>query len=181
MATFRDISSRSAFAAEIGWVSELGYLRGWGDGSFRPLSTIKRDAMAAVFHRMAGSPDFTAPGRSPFTDVRPGQQFYREMCWARERGLLNGWSDGTFHPLDPIDRNATCALFYRAAGSPAFAAPAHSPFRDLTPRSAFYKEICWARSVGITTGWADGTFRPLESTARNAMAAFIRRFDLAVG
>ena len=51
----------------------------------------------------------------------------------------------------------------------------------LTPRSAFYKEICWARSVGITTGWADGAFRPLESTARNAMAAFIRRFDLAVG
>ncbi|PZO68728.1 MAG: hypothetical protein DI634_08485 [Kocuria palustris] len=65
MTTFRDISSRSAFASEIGWVSDLGYLRGWGDGTFRPLSTIKRDAMAVVFHRMAGSPDFTAPSRSP--------------------------------------------------------------------------------------------------------------------
>ena len=103
MATFRDISSRSAFAAEIGWVSELGYLRGWGDGSFRPLSTIKRDAMAVVFHRMAGSPDFTAPSRSPFIDVRPGQQFYREMCWARDRGLLNGWSCLLYTSPSPRD------------------------------------------------------------------------------
>ena len=51
MATFRDISSRSAFAAEIGRVSDLGYLRGWGDGTFRPLESTARNAMAAFIRR----------------------------------------------------------------------------------------------------------------------------------
>lgn len=181
MTTFRDVRTTSPFAAEIGWVSDLGYLRGWADGTFRPYSPIHRDAMAAVFHRMAGSPDFAPPASSPFADIRPHQQFYREICWARDRGLLTGWSNGAFRALRPITRDASCALFYRAAGSPGYSAPAGSPFRDISPRTQFYKEICWAHSVGITTGWPDRTFRPLSPTARNAMAAFLRRFDLAVG
>ena len=181
MTTFWDVNGRTAFSSEIGWVSDLGYLRGWSDGSFRPGLSISRDAMAAVFHRLAGSPDTGAPMDSPFRDVSPSRQFYREICWVRDRGLLTGWPDGTFRPQYSIARNATCALFYRAAGSPDYTAPPSSPFRDLGPHSAFYREICWARSVGITTGWPDGTFRPQAATARNAMAAFIQRFDLAVG
>ena len=34
----------------------------------------------------------------------------------------------------------------------------------------------WAYEHAITTGWPDGTFRPQESTNRDAMAAFFHRF-----
>lgn len=34
------------------------------------------------------------------------------------------------------------------------------------------------RSRGITKGWPDQTFRPVETVKRDAMAAFIYRFEI---
>jgi hypothetical protein len=69
------------------------------------------------------------------------------------------------------------AFLYRFAGKPAFTPPAVSPFSDVTPSTPFYKEITWLASTGITGGFSDGTFRPLGTVKRDAMAAFLFRFD----
>lgn len=180
MAIYRDVSDSSMFASEITWCYNTGLLRGWPDGTFRPLSPVARDAMAVVMHRIAGQPEIRGGGPN-FSDVAPGQQFAAEIGWVQSRGLLNGWSDGTFRPLAPIARDATCALFYRAAGSPGYTPPAASPFRDVRPNQQFYKEMCWAQSRGITTGYRDGTMRPTTSINRDAVAAFLYRFDQATG
>ncbi|MCC3270082.1 S-layer homology domain-containing protein [Arthrobacter gengyunqii] len=34
-----------------------------------------------------------------------------------------------------------------------------------------------AQTTGISTGWSDGTFRPYKPIKRDAMAAFLHRFD----
>lgn len=180
MAIYRDVSDSNMFAAEITWCYNTGLLRGWSDGTFRPLRPVARDAMAVVLHRIAGQPVIGSSAPS-FTDVAPGQQFAAEIGWVQSRGLLNGWADGTFRPLNPIARDASCALFYRAAGSPSYSPPASSPFRDVRVGQQFYKEMCWARSRGITTGYADGTMRPLAAIHRDAVAAFLYRFDQATG
>lgn len=49
-------------------------------------------------------------------------------------------------------------------------------FTDVGPSAPFYDEIDLIASWGITTGWADGTFRPLGPVTREAMAAFLYRF-----
>ncbi len=71
------------------------------------------------------------------------------------------------------------AFMYRLAGEPEFDPPTVSPFTDVTPTTQFYKEITWLASEKISTGWteADGTrtFRPANSVARDAMAAFMYR------
>ena len=173
---FRDVSASNQFATEITWAKNKKYLNGWSDGTYRPTENIDRNAMAAVAYRMAGSPAYTPPKVSPYKDVSPSSAFYKEITWARSKGLLTGWSDGTFRPLNDIDRNATAALLYRMSGSPAYTAPKTSSFKDVRPGSAFYKEIHWMSAQGITTGWNDGTFRPLDQTHRDAMAAFLYRF-----
>ncbi|NHU83997.1 S8 family serine peptidase [Kocuria sp. JC486] len=173
---FRDVSLSNQFATEISWVKDRGYLKGWPDGTFRPLTKIDRDAMAAVAYRMKGSPAFTPPKTSPYKDVPTTHQFYKEITWARSNGILTGWPDGTFRPQNDITRDATAAIFYRMAGSPAYTAPSTSRFTDLHPGQQFYKEVHWLASRGITTGWPDGTFRPLNTTNRDAMAAFIYRY-----
>ncbi|NCD20655.1 MAG: hypothetical protein EOL89_11880, partial [Actinobacteria bacterium] len=53
------------------------------------------------------------------------------------------------------------------------------PFRDVKPWDQFYKEITWLAAEGVSTGWPDGTFRPGKDVARDAMAAFLFRFDTA--
>lgn len=78
-------------------------------------------------------------------------------------------------PVEPIPAPAPAPV---PAPTPTPApAPIVEPFIDITPSSPFYKEISWLASQKITTGWADGTFRPHEPISRDAMAAFLYRFD----
>lgn len=48
-------------------------------------------------------------------------------------------------------------------------------FSDVPNGTAFGTEIAWLAETGITTGWSDGTFRPHEPVARDAMAAIMHR------
>ncbi|GAB2536603.1 5'-nucleotidase C-terminal domain-containing protein [Brachybacterium huguangmaarense] len=48
-------------------------------------------------------------------------------------------------------------------------------FRDVTPQTRFAKEIQWMVDTGISTGYPDGTFRPVQPVTRDAMAAYLYR------
>lgn len=180
MPTFIDVPGTHDFYAEIEWTAATGLLNGWASGHFLPGHDITRGAMSAVFYRLSGQPYYLPPTTSVFRDVLTGYDFFKEVHWVKERGLLNGWNDGMFRPESGITREATAALVYRSAGSPDFQPPATSPFVDVPPRHVFYREICWMAAQGITTGWSDKTFRPLNQTVRGDMAAFLHRFDRAV-
>ncbi|WP_284327302.1 SH3 domain-containing protein [Demequina litorisediminis] len=79
----------------------------------------------------------------------------------------------------PLARAAT-------ADTSALAATATIHFTDVSSSksssaySPFAKEIAWLASTGVTRGWtlANGTreYRPLDTVARDAMAAFLYRY-----
>lgn len=175
------VHGRTIFFTEIAWMAETGLSNGWPDGTYRPLVPVKRDAIAAFLYRAAGSPAYTPPKVSPFKDISARDTiFYKEISWAHEMGIAEGWPDGTFRPYENAKRDAMAAFLYRASGSPSFTPPARSPFVDVTrtKNSIFYKEITWAHSEGITTGWSNRTFQPLSEIKRDAIAAFVYRMTL---
>ncbi|GMA31810.1 hypothetical protein GCM10025875_18020 [Litorihabitans aurantiacus] len=118
---FVDVATDNQFYREIAWLHAQKISTGWAeaDGSvtFRPLQPIARDAMAAFLFRYAQVGDYQAPATSAFTDVDPGNQFYREISWLAESGVSTGWkgNDGTaiYRPLTPINRDAMAAFMYR--------------------------------------------------------------------
>ncbi|MFW2512234.1 S-layer homology domain-containing protein [Demequina sp. SO4-13] len=179
--SFTDINDDSQFRAEITWLAEEGISTGYSDGTFRPFSPVTRDAMAAFMYRLAGEPSFNPPAKSPFKDVKPGSGFYKEITWLASTGVTTGYSDGEYKPFRPVTRDAMAAFMYRLAGEPSYRAPARSPFEDIRTSGGFYKEITWLADEGVSTGWSDGTFRPFSSITRDAMAAFMYRFDDTVG
>lgn len=172
---FIDVNSSTPYQTEITWLQNQGITTGWADGTFRPHDETQRAAAAAFLYRAAGSPAFTAPTQPSFKDVPTTHPFYKEIEWMKAEGITTGWADGTFRPDEGVQRGAMAAFLYRAAGSPQYTAPKRSPFTDLKPTDAFYKEISWLKAEGIATGWADGTFRAGDSTERAAAAAFIYR------
>ena len=174
---FKDVPKDYVFYSEISWLANKGITKGWPDGTFRPTQGVQRDQMAAFLYRMAGSPQYTAPTKSPFKDVPTSHVFYKEIAWMSEQGITKGWPDGTFRPYQQINRDQMAAFFYRMAGSPAYTAPKKSPFKDVPTSHVFYKEIAWMNAQGITKGWSDGTFRPYQPVKRDQMAAFLYRYD----
>lgn len=62
------------------------------------------------------------------------------------------------------------SFLYRYVGKPACSAPSSNPLRDVNRNQQFAKEMGWMESTGISTGWADGTYRLLQPVKRDAMA-----------
>ncbi|PWD51623.1 alpha/beta hydrolase [Serinibacter arcticus] len=186
---FVDVPLGSMFYTEIAWLAEAGISTGWelpdGTREFRPVTPIARDAMAAFLFRMKAPAGYVAPDVSPFVDVPTTSQFYTEIAWLAEEGISTGWErpDGTreYRPLDNVARDAMAAFLYRIAGSPSYEIPTVTPFWDVPTTNAFYTEIAWAASTGVSTGWQgnDGTaeYKPLNPINRDAMAAFLSRFS----
>jgi hypothetical protein len=176
--TFTDVPRSNRFYEEISWLASRGISTGYSDGTFRPVQPVNRDAMAAFLYRLAGSPDYTPPTQSPFSDVPPSSQFYKEITWLASRGITTGYADYTYRPLQPVNRDAMAAFLYRFAARPTFTAPVSSPFRDIAIGARSYREMSWLADKGISTGWAeDNTYRPLQAVNRDAMAAFMYRFS----
>lgn len=173
---FVDVHAGDQFADDICWAKSQGITTGWPDGTYRPVTPINRDALIAYIYRLAGSPAFTPSGQT-FSDVAPSNQFYKEIEWAASTGITTGWPDGTFRPTTPVARDAMAAFLYRRAGSPAFVALGVPSFTDVGAGNMFYQQIEWMKSTGVSTGWVDGTYRPLDATNRDAMAAFLHRYS----
>ena len=183
---FTDVSFNRPFFSEISWLAQQGLTTGNGSGEhreYRPDTSISRGAMAAFMYRLAGSPAFTPPSVSPFTDVSTNHPFYREITWLAAQGITSGWKTDAgveFRPGNYINRDAMAAFMYRFEGSPAYSPPAQSPFADVATSRAFYKEIAWLAQTGISEGWQSGskvTFRPFSQVQRDAMAAFVYRLS----
>lgn len=174
---FTDVPRDSAFYREITWLAAAGVTTGYDDHTFRPLEQIHRDAMAAFLYRFHGSPEFAPPQVSPFTDVSPSDKFYKEITWLASMKITQGWPDGTFRPLEPVNRDAMAAFLYRTVDHARFIPPAESPFADVRTDDPFYVPITFLGATGVATGWPDGTFRPLTPVNRDAMAAFLFRLN----
>jgi hypothetical protein len=114
---FVDVAPGDPFHHEISWMAEAGITHGWADGTFRPMAPTTRGMMAAFIYRMAGSPEHTPPEASPFVDVDPSHDFYQEISWLADEGITHGWSDGTFRPAEPVNREAAAAFLARYAGA----------------------------------------------------------------
>ncbi|MCT1789185.1 S-layer homology domain-containing protein [Dermabacter hominis] len=167
----RTSAHKSAFGAD--WTPA------WG----RPLesttgTTQRFDNGTAT--KVNGKVSFTPGGTRTkhFIDVPDNLIFAHEINTLADLGVIRGWPDRTFRPQISVWRDAVIAYMYRIAGEPAYTPPRRSPFLDVDQSQPFYKEICWAHSTGLTTGWkvrGGWEFRPYQPILRDAMAAFLFR------
>ncbi len=133
-----------------------------------------RGELTAALYAQAGSPKVNLPAVSPWPDVKTDDPNYAAYVWARQKGITFGWSDGKFH-ADAGISNATVAAFtYRAAGSPAVTGD--SPYVDVKPGSAFYREIVWA-SQNLPTVYGGQYFIPKQLLTRGHLETVLTAFQ----
>ncbi len=187
-APFADVPTTHTFFEEISWLATQGVTTGYteanGTMTFRPSQPVLREQMAAFLYRTAGSPPWTAPAASPFTDVPTSHTFYREITWLADQGVTTGYREAngttTFRPSQPVLREQMAAFLYRTAGSD-FVDEDGATFVDVPPDATFFDEIEWLATTDITTGYLERgdtlSFRGPQPVLREQMAAFLFRFD----
>lgn len=69
-----------------------------------------------------------------------------------------------------------------ALSGAAFSASAQTcgGFTDVFPSNFFCNDVEWIKNRGVTTGFADNTYRPNDYVLRSQMAAFMRRLGDAL-
>ena len=172
---FSDVTDPDLFYYDYVYdMVERGVVGGYDDGTFRPSANCNRAAVVTFLWRLSGKPDPTK--MATFKDMTGNADFDKAISWAAENNITTGWeADNTFRPWNTCNRAAVMTFLWRAAGKPAPTKMAE--FTDMTGNADFDKAISWASENNITTGWADGTFRPWNTCNRLAIVSFLARYN----
>ena len=147
-------------------VNHAAYMEGVNE-QFLPESTLSRAEAVAMLARLAvdsnGNLLYTSEtGETGFSDVPAAAWYAPYVSFAQKYGLVNGYSDGTFRPEQPVSRaelvKLLSAFFPEASGTASFPdVPADYWAADV---------IAFAADRGWVSGYPDGTFQPERSISR---------------
>lgn len=135
--THRSVSSWQARVdlpeRAILYLTHRGVIQGFPDGTFRGSSPVSR-AEAAKLLILASGIAIEEDLPNPFNDIPPSEWFTPFVLTAKDAGILDGYSDGSFRPV----RGVTTAEFIKMAII-AFELPVSLPhrFTDIPVRSWF--------------------------------------------
>ena len=147
--------------------------------SFGPYGQLSRAQFALILYRIAGTPETET--EKTFKDITGDEWYGPAVLWAAEAGVVNGYENGNFGPVDNITREQMALMMYRYANyleKDTTNEGDYSSFADAESVSGFAAEAMkWAVDKGIITGKENGTkIDPQGNTARCEAAAIIQRF-----
>ena len=127
-----------------------------------------------IFYRLyVGSNNTVKANKvTSYSDVDKNRWSYNAIMYLTEKGILEGYEDGTFKPAAEISRAELSAIIVR--------------YSELTSKTAVeftdIEKTHWAKSAiekvatrGLMIGYEDGTFKPDEKLTRAEAAATINR------
>ncbi len=173
---FKDIKNHWA-EADIAKAVDAKLLVGMSEDTFGPEVTVKRAMVVAVLHRMAGEPE--AKTADNFKDVAEGDWFADPVNWAAEAGVVNGMSEDTFAPNEPVTREQLAAMlanFSEKNGKKVEGdADVLKAFKDQ-PSDWAARQVQWAVAQKLIGGMSADTLAPTGDATRAQFAAILNRY-----
>ncbi|SFO96710.1 Ig-like domain (group 3) [Oscillibacter sp. PC13] len=98
-------NSKITYEEAVAVISEIGVVDGYTDGAFNPQNNLTRGAAAKIICNLVLGPT-TASALSadaaPFSDVPATHEFAGYIAYCSQRGIINGYADGTFKPAGTL-------------------------------------------------------------------------------
>jgi hypothetical protein len=95
----------------------------------------------------------------------------KELC---QKGILDGYPDGTFRPGNDITRAEFVKIMVVALGL-AEENPATPIFKDVNPNDWYYGEVEAAAKANLVNGYRNGLFKPDAKITRQEIAVILIR------
>lgn len=112
----------------------------------------------------------TIPTGTKFTDVAEGHWAYAYIQTLADKKIVNGYSDGSFKPENPVTREEFVVILAAAFGMHA---DGKSSFSDVAEDAWYAGAIEAARQMGIISGRSDGSFGVGETITREDMCVMV--------
>ncbi len=145
------------------------YINGDNNGAFRPSASLTRAELSKIIYSLGSYPN----GSPRFSDV-PATAWYATYVYAlAEQGILQGFSDGSFRPNNPVTRVQLVTILQRLSGKTCDQSVS---FNDVSENFWGYEAIALAESEGWVSGYPDGSFRPNRNLTRAEAVTVLNRF-----
>jgi hypothetical protein len=178
---FTDQAQISAvFRDYVACMGAYGIARGFPDGTYRPGLPVTRQQMAlfiARFIAQAENGDTAVPPTPPSTYPDRGQatpEARAAIDWLTQRGVVEGFRDGTYRPGANVTRAQMASYIARAMEEiGAELEDNGNNYPDVNEGDTHTENINKLTDAGIVRGFGDGTYRPQANVTRQQMAQFI--------
>ena len=172
---FTDVPANHWAQAAIQYVYDNGLMTGVSDTAFAPEATTTRAMIVSMLARME---NVTSAADAGFADVAVDDWYATAVNWAAANGIVNGISDDTFVPNDPITREQLAAMLMNYAqwkGQDTSARADLSGYSDA-PSTWASEAVQWAVAEGLLAGVTDDQLQPQGQATRAQVAAIMQRF-----
>lgn len=110
-----------------------------------------------------------------FPDVLPDNVYFEAISALEQKGVINGFPDGTFRPNDLVSRAATLKIILLSAGVEVSGVTTKNPFPDVPKGEWFASLVKKGRDIGLVQGNKDGNFLPARNVSRAEALAMLFR------
>lgn len=111
-------AASTATFTQVEVLTDLGIVKGYEDGTFKPDAVITRAEVVAIINRVQGLSDAAkaASGVSIYSDVKATDWFAGDVNLATQMGVISGDGDGTFRPNDQVKYEEAVKMIVAALG-----------------------------------------------------------------
>ncbi len=172
--SFADVTADKWFYEAVKFAYEAGLMNGEGTNTFNPQGNLNRAMLVTILYRLEQTPEVTAAAK--FTDVKAGQWYTEAVIWASSNGIVNGYEDNTFKPMNNVSREEMAAMLMRYAefkGIDVSATKDLSSYKNAAKVAGWAQQnMSWANSAGLIQGDENNNLNP-QGKATRAEAAMI--------
>lgn len=180
--TFADVTpAKFAWAVDaIEILASKDILAGSMDGNFHPTTQVTRAEFVSMLVRaLELKADPNEVSVISFQDVPAGSWYEEAVKIATSKGLISGYSNGTFAPDQPITRAEIAVVLAKALevlGQSAGEGGANYSFADQARIPSWAAEaVAKVTSLGIMNGKAESRFEAASPTTRAEAAVVVYR------
>ncbi len=172
---FPDVFSGDWYYNAVRFNVEKGYITGYSNGTFGPANNIQRQDFALILARIAGADLSAYEGQNGgFSDVPSNAYYSAAVAWAKDRGIVTGYSADNFGVGTYISREQICLILSRyfdgeATGDVDAIVQAYPDGGNTSPWAK--AGVAWAIENGIVGN--AGYINPIGNAGRAEVAQII--------
>lgn len=107
---FEDVKESDWFYLSVKYANQNGLLKGTGDTTFEPNTSMNRAMFCRVLANLEGVDNENNVTVDAFSDVLSGMWYTKAVKWAAEAGIVSGYPGGVFLPTESITRQEMCLM-----------------------------------------------------------------------
>lgn len=136
---FSDVSTNSPDYEALVYLKKQGLISGYDDGTYRPEQLLTRAEMVKIVAVAKRQFPLALNYNGCFSDMKD-EWFVPDVCLAKEKGWIDGYADGTFHPGEEVSKVEALKVLIRAFDVNSPSNSLVNCYQDV-PADAWYREV----------------------------------------